>query len=1424
MIERIIEFSIRRPWRVLVATLVVALAGLGALVDTPVDAIPDLSENQVIVFTPWEGHGPHEIDDQITSPLSFHLQGTPQIRVVRGSSDANFSLIHVIFDDAVPIDAARREVAQRLAGASSVLPPGVEPTLAPESPATGQIYWYTVEGSGLDLGQLYEINDSLVRPQLTTVPGVAEVALVGGFAAEYDVEVDAARLQFHGISMSHLTDAIAAANATTAGGVLQKAGAEYLVRASTQLGSELASQEVQAVSTQVIHDLENVLVPLPNSSSCRLGDVARIALGPQPRRGVFEKDGNEVTGGVISMRYGENPLDVTARIKAKIDNLQESLPVGVRIVTVYDRTPLIHGAIKTVTRTLIEAVIAASLCVFVVFRRFGVSLVVVFTLPLAVLASFLTLWVGRRLGLFDVQTNIMTLAGLAVSIGILVDAGIVMAENAVHALHERFQDQPVRGDVRTTLLPACRTVGRPIFFSILIMLLSFFPVFVLEGAAGKMFRPLAFMKSAALVAAAIAAITVVPACCTLAVRGRMRSERESWIVRSVMDVYRPMLDYLLSNPMALAWVLGATLLAASAALGSRLMFLGLLLAAIIAVGMLARARSTRAFGLVSIIVVALLTDRFMPRLRHELMTPLDEGMVMDMPITVPRASISQTLDDLKARDMVLCRFPEVAMVVGKGGRADTPTDPAPLDMIETMVEFRPDRWWPRRKLSAADARRESSAILNDLVGRGFVAAPEDDAAARVAADLAADDSLVLFDQQMREYACQRNLEFMRDLGSQLQRHAVEQCLSMMESNDALLRPIAPGDATLICAKAPPELAIAFQTGATPFATTLVMRHVAAESARLQLLNSSVNAFSPREDALIQAVDRARRLLGIAIPTFRTRLQAAVASLHDELWLAHVKSLDDELLGRASLTFVRICLEHHLRNQRVLEPRLGDAIRIIDEWRRRPPPTSRQTAEHVHGGVAIPPPVHDAQPLLDKLQEDLSLAMNERLWLWKAKREELTGFDGELDRAVQMPGWTNVWTMPIQNRVDMLATGVNTTVGVCVLGRKLDDVVAAANQVGELVKAVPGAAQVIVDPIRGKGYLDVDIDREKLARFGVTSRDVNLTVEAALGGSTATITTEGRVRRPVRIRLFAADRRDEQAIARLPLAGSKNSAEGDSRSSSLYFTLADVADVHTSEGPAVIKSENGLLRTYVRCNVVGRGALDFVAEARRVVADAQLPSGVHVEWTGQFQSEARAQTRLAILLPLVIVLIGMILWATYHDVADAALMLLAVPGAMAGGILFQVLCGYQFTITVWIGYIACFGMASATAIIMLVYLRESLAKAGGLANITLAQLREAVLDGAVHRLRPKLLTEATTIIGLAPMLWSTGPGADVIRPMAAPVLGGILVADEVIDLLIPVLFHWVRRRRWQRLHLRKFIETSATALPLRQKVHELSAAT
>ncbi len=591
---------------------------------------------------------------------------------------------------------------------------------------------------------------------------------------------------------------------------------------------------------------------------------------------------------------------------------------------------------------------------------------------------------------------------------------------------------------------------------------------------------------------------------------------------------------------------------------------------------------------------------------------------------------------------------------------------------------------------------------------------------------------------------------------------------------------------------------------------LLVRDAVHRMEELGFLRPGSDPFRYQPGLAIRAVKKIDQLLGGTVPDLIGHLHDQLTAERLALWREHVRKLNNELPPRAVELFLYLIVEELSDRATAQDAKVLDYIQkrrrvrldlptdaAKDHRHHAASENDEKTAKVPYGMsmrhamrtpalLPLPPP-----PPLDRLQEDLKHEIEKQIVLWPSERGELAGPSGELDRAMQMPGWTNVWTMPIQNRVDMLSTGVNTTVGVRVLGRRLDDVIRASENVAAIVAKIPGAANVVADRLRGKGYLHIHPDRDRAARLGVSVADINDVIAVALGGKVATQTLEGRERHAVRIRYTSEWRADEESAGNLPVPvlGTPGG----------YVRLADVADVRIAEGPAIIKSENGLLRNYVRLNVRGRDSTEFVDEARRAVAArVELPPGVYLEWTGQFEHEQQANNTLRLILPLVIGLIFLVLWLTYHDLADAVLMMLAVPGALAGGVFAQWLFGYPFSVTVWVGYIACFGMATATGIIMLVYLREAVARAGGLPNLTLEQLRQAVMQGAVHRLRPKLLTEGTMILGLAPLLWSSGVGAEVIKPMVVPVLGGILIADEVIDLFLPVLFYWERRRRWQRL--------------------------
>jgi Cu(I)/Ag(I) efflux system membrane protein CusA/SilA len=1397
MIERIIEYSIRNRFLVLLVAAGLAAFAVYAVLQTPMDAIPDLSENQVIVFTDWPGRSPREIEDQVTYPLSLKLQGLAGVKAVRSSSEFNFSMITLIFEESIDFYFARQRVLERLTLASTFLPESVVPYLAPDATALGQIFWYTLEGGTLDPGRRWALQKYYVGPELNSVPGVAEVGTVGGMPQEYQIDVDPDALRAHDVTLGQLYDAVARSNSAVGGRVVQKNNAEYLVRGVGWLAGT--------------KDIEDTVITQRGGTPIYVKNVAKVQVGTQFRRSVFEKDGNEVVGGAVVMRYGENPLAVTERIKVKVQDLQAGLPEGVRIVPAYDRTRLIKGAIHTLREVMWHEMVIAAVAILLILMHVRSVFVICITLPLSVLFSFLMMWLLRRLHLLDVQANIMSLAGITISIGILVDQAIVMVENATHHLKEQFGSAPVTGDTRETVIRACRTVGRPIFFSVLIILVSFIPVFAMSGREGKLFHPMAVTKSLAMVGVALISVTVVPALIPTFIKGRLRSEEENWIVRSFIHIYKPLLTWALPRRNLVMWSFAALLILAAglfplqAVLGMgaahrdwEIAYLCTLALVVTLTVVFLRGLHAQMLGFATLVLLGLWAYHF-PKIGVEFMPPLNEGTIMDMPITVPRASVTQAADDLKHRDGLLRGFPEVESVVGKAGRADTPTDPAPLDMVETFVNFRPREFWPRRAMTFADATRQVRLVLAALEERGYVRRAEAGERDALVND-ATMGALSQLDETLRALALQRYREHERELGPVLTRFAVEETLrrfgaagqvrwpegtSAAEATEALVRELAPRYAIWLSRRP---------------ALEDVARITRAVAGRLDeegaLTVEPVAALALRENGAVRALRAVGEAVGVERPTFAAEVLRAVQERRRALWLERVhKKINWELFDRGVESFTWAALEEIARGakQRDLlgEGQRGTAFgRFAEEAVR-----ARNGKEHDQEALAA----------FVALRKELEVPFARGLILWQRRPGPKGDLLQEMDTVLQVPGWSNIWTQPIANRIDMLATGVRTQVGVKVFGPDLETINRVCKEIESALKPIKGAQDVIAEPIMGKGYLEIAIDRQRAARYGVRVGDVQDTIEVALGGRVITQTVEGRDRFPVRVRYARDFRDDEQAVGRLLVSGGGMSA------GMVQVPLAEVADVRIVEGPAVIKSENGRLRNYVTLNVRGeRDVVGFVEEARRVVAEkVQLPEGVHVEWSGEFEHQVRAAQTLRVIFPAVIVLIFVILYLTYKDLSDAALMLLAVPEALAGGVFFQflfpkVVHGWgappvDFSVAIWVGYIAAFGMATETGIIMLVYLREAIAKRGGLENIgSLEELRQAVIEGAVHRLRPKLLTEGVAIVAIAPMLFATGVGGEIISAMALPVLGGLLIADEVVDVFLPVRFYWVRRARWIKL--------------------------
>jgi Cu(I)/Ag(I) efflux system membrane protein CusA/SilA len=1033
MINRLIDVALKN--RFIVIALYMGLAGWGwwALRATPIDAIPDLSDNQVIVFTDWPGHSPQEVEDQITYPLTTNLQGLAGVRVVRSQSAFGFSMVYVIFEDNVDLYFARTRVLERMSLVAKLLPNDVVPTLGPDATGVGHVFWYTVESPSHTLRELRTLQDWFIRYQLNSVPGVAEVASVGGRVQQYQIDVDPNRLRAYNLPLSAIVSAVRESNLNVGGNVLESNGAWLLVRGVGLI--------------QSADDVKRIVVGASNGVPIYVEQIASVHVGDAFRVASLVKGTKEAIGGVVVARTGVNTKAVIDRVKARIAQIEPGLPPGVRIVPFYDRSELIEQAVATLHTTLIEEIVLVTLAHVIFLMHFRSILIVTLPLPLAVLMSFLGMYYA------GISSNIMSLAGIAIAIGVLVDAGIVVTENAFRFVERRGVDPRDRSRVWDAVRESTRLVGRPVFFSMAIILLAFVPVFALTGQEGKLFHPLAFTKTFAVLAATVIAVTLVPVLCTLLLAGRVHSEEANPVMRVLRRFYRPVLETALVHR-------GLTLTIAA------LLFAGALVVA-------------RGIG-----------SEFMP--------PLNEGDLMFMPIADPSVSLEQNTDIAARQNAALLKFPEVESVVAKVGRADTSTDPSPLNMTETIVHLKPRGEW-----------------------------------------------------------------------------------------------------------------------------------------------------------------------------------------------------------RAGMTLERL--------------------------------------------------------------------------------------RGDMGRAAELPGVSNVWTMPIINRIDMLTTGIRSEVGVKIFGGDLFVLERLARQIADALGRVPGATNVYPEQVTNGQYLNIAVDRAAAARYGIRVGDIQQVIETAVGETTLTMTIEGRRRFPVRVRYAPEYRTDPQALGRV-LVASPTGAQ---------LPLSQVASINQDRGPAMISSENGLLVATVLLNVQGRDVGGFVSEARAVVTrDVSLPAGYYVDWSGRWENQERARGRLMMVVPIVVLVIFVLLYFTYRSALEAAHVLLAVPFALTGGVYLLWLLGYNFSVAVWVGFIALFGTAVQTGVVMVIYLEEAVdRKQRELgATLTSAALRDAVLEGALLRLRPKVMTVSTVVAGLLPIMWSTRTGAEVMKPLAAPVLGGMVSSLVHVLIVTPVIFFWLRERR------------------------------
>ena len=1031
MIAALIRWSARNIFLVGFATLFVTLAGIYAVSRVPLDAIPDLSDVQVIVYTEYPGQAPQVVEDQVTYPLTTAMLSVPKSKIVRGFSFFGVSFVYVIFEDGTDLYWARSRVLEYLNAASRRLPAGVSPSLGPDATGVGWVYQYIVRGAQQNLADLRSLQDWYIRYGLAKAEGVAEVASVGGFVKQYSVIIDPRRLQSLGIPLSGVREALRSSNLDVGGRTVELAETEFAVRGRGYIKS--------------LADLEQIVIKSDRGVPVQLRDVARVELTPDERRGITEMNGDgEVVTGIALQRFGANALSVIQNVKDRLVEMAPSLPKGVSVDAVYDRSDLIYRAIDTLKRTLVEESIIVALVCVVFLLHVRSALVAIITLPIGVLIAYLFMY------LFGLSSNIMSLGGIAIAIGAMVDAAIVMIENAHKHLERASPDKP-RGDV---LIEAATEVGPALFFSLLIITVSFLPIFALEAQEGRLFKPLAFTKTFAMAAAALLSVTLVPALMYLFVRGRIIPEHRNPVNRFLIWIYRPVIRAALR--FKAATILGA---------------------------------------------VAILAASLWPamQLGSEFMPTLNEGTLLYMPTTPPGLSVTKAAELLQTQNKIIKTFPEVASVWGKAGRASTATDPAPTEMFETVINLKPE----------------------------------------------------------------------------------------------------------------------------------------------------------------------------------------------------------------------------------------------NEWR---------------PGMTI---------------------------------EKLTA---EMDKALQFPGVSNAWTMPIKARIDMLSTGIRTPVGIKVYGTNLTEMEKVARQIEAVVRTVPGTTSAFAERVIGGYYLNIDPDRAQLARYGLTIGDVQNMISMALGAETVTTTVEGRERYTVSIRYPRDYRSDPQAIASqvlIPLAGGGT------------VPLGLVAKVSLARGPATIRTENSQLAVYIYVDLRDRDLGGYVADAQKAVASqVKFPPGYYVSWSGQFEYLERAKARLKIVVPVTVLVIFLLLYLNFRRVTETLIVMLSVPFALVGGFWLMWWLNFNLSVAVVVGFIALAGVAAETGVVMLIYLDNALTElkarreAEG-RSFTHDDLYAAIMTGAVERVRPKMMTVVAIMAGLLPIMWSHGTGAEVMQRIAVPMIGGMVSSTLLTLIVIPSIYAVVK---------------------------------
>jgi Cu(I)/Ag(I) efflux system membrane protein CusA/SilA len=1064
MLNRIIEASINNRFMTLLLTAMVIGGGIWAMRNTPLDAIPDLSDVQVIIFTEYPGQAPQVVEDQVTYPLTTAMLGVPFAKVVRGYSFFGLSFVYVIFDDGTDMYWARSRVLEYLNSVSGRLPQGVTPTLGPDATGVGWVYEYTLEDTTgkLDLAELRSIQDWYLRYELTSVAGVSEIASIGGFVKQYQVTVDPNKLVAYNIPLQKVRHAIMRSNNDVGGKVIELAESEFMVRGLGYIKD--------------LDDLRSVPVGAnANGTPIQIRDIATVQFGPELRRGIAEWNGEgEIVGGIVIMRFGENALAVIKRVKERLEQLQAGLPDGVVVHTAYDRSGLIERAIDNLEEKLVEEIIIVALVCLLFLLHFRSAFVAIITLPVGILVSFMIM---KYQGL---NANIMSLGGIAIAIGVMVDAAIVMVENA----HKHLERDKGKKEHWAVILDASKEVGPALFYSLLIVTLSFLPVFSLEAQEGRMFKPLAFTKTYAMAASAFMAITVVPVLMGFFVRGRILPEKRNPLNRLVIWLYRPVASLVLRHP--LATVVGAVAICVVSLYPS---------AEELVAEYGGSSGSWRHKGM------SLLSRAFpMDKIGSEFMPPLYEGDLLYMPTTLPGISATKARQILQQTDKIIRSFPEVHHVFGKVGRAETATDPAPMSMIETTIMLKPESEW--------------------------------------------------------------------------------------------------------------------RQGMTP-----------------ESLVDSLNA------------------------------------------------------------------------------------------------------------------------------------------------------------AIDFPGLTNAWTMPIKTRIDMLSTGIKTPVGIKVAGADLDSLQAIGQRIEEIVRKVPGTLSVYAERVAGGNYLDFEIDREEAARYGLTVGDVQDIIMSAIGGVNVTHTVEGLERYPVNLR-YGRELRDNLPALRRVLVPTPSGAQ---------IPMEQLSDLVIRRGPSGIKSENARLNAWIYVDIKGVDLGTYVERAQKAVRDnVSIPAGYSIAWSGQYEFMQRAKQRLSIVVPITLGIILLLLYLNFGNIIPSLIVMLSMPFALVGGIWLMYLLDYNMSIAVGVGFIALAGLAAETGVVMLTYLQQSVREWRDADRLhDKSDLLAAILEGASLRVRPVLMTVASTIGGLMPIMWSTGTGSQVMKRIAAPMVGGLVSAIILTLLVIPVLY-----AMWQSWEMRR----------------------